>query len=708
MGQRKLKMANSNITDWKEVPVDDWQEVPVEPSVSTGEAVRRGFAKGGTLGWSDELGAGVQALLEKVSGLTAENEALKAQGFKGDIGPTSLGEAYTQSLGEERAAEKAAEAAHPTAYASGQIIGGLAMPFPLVGGAKLAGEGVKGALKLGALTGAASGLGESEAETLGGKLKDMATGAAIGTSAGALVPAIGGIAKGVKAGAKFLAEETPIQQVIESFKRGTKGQALVGKSAVNKAAEEFYGKAKEVSETLDASLDSAGKAINSAIAKGNVEGKQYDIKSLIDTAKKEAQNLPEYSTADENAKKETLKIIENILEGKEITSKAKRIIPGKEVVQEKTIPAKAGSFDKLNKEADRLTEQSKLSGENATYNVIETTGSDGKKYHSLVKRTREVSSEQPEKLVPVKGEEGISEFKLQKGQSEPLMAPGQPEDTFGEGIKEGIKVKTVPAEEPSLEKIIRSVKSTEPKVVEDVITGRLPQSPVKTLEELTTLRRQLQPNTLVGEKSLATPESAGIITKLVKGIKEQLPQEVEQASGEYSKLKQLQDLFKQKDIYTTGDEITASEKLTRMLSKFGSESPSDAIKQLSLKEMSDLAKNQPKLYQQLTKEVPESAQKLALTQEITKGMKGQTGAFRGSLALASAGANLAGRGLNEATPDVVKNLATKGMQIWGDKGRPLAEKLMEMANKDQKARNALVFSLQQNPTYREMLRQLEE
>ena len=74
---------------------------PQLPEVSQGKAALLGASQGATMGFSDEIGAGVQSsadriqsLLNRYTGLvdkspTQVSEELAGQGFAGDIGPTS-------------------------------------------------------------------------------------------------------------------------------------------------------------------------------------------------------------------------------------------------------------------------------------------------------------------------------------------------------------------------------------------------------------------------------------------------------------------------------------------------------------------------------------------------------------------------------------------------------------------------------------------
>src|SRR3954470_8043725 len=126
----------------------------------TGESLLRGGAQGASLGYQDELAGVLEALVDKVAG--------KDQG-------KSFAELYRRHRDEARKANEAAKEAHPYAYGGADIAGSLAsgLALPL-------GEGLAGALKLGAGLGAASGLGTSQSDLTQGDVKgaagDIATG----------------------------------------------------------------------------------------------------------------------------------------------------------------------------------------------------------------------------------------------------------------------------------------------------------------------------------------------------------------------------------------------------------------------------------------------------------------------------------------------------------------------------------------------------
>jgi hypothetical protein len=145
---------------------DTIPHVEESPSEEVGklESFGRGGAQGATLGFADEIAGGGEAVLDILLG--------KAKG-KG------ISDLYTQHRDESRDAFKRAADANPLTSMAGNITGSvlpsLAMP---------AFSTVKGAAAVGALGGAATGLGTSEAEDLSGLAKDTTIGGGVGAVTG--------------------------------------------------------------------------------------------------------------------------------------------------------------------------------------------------------------------------------------------------------------------------------------------------------------------------------------------------------------------------------------------------------------------------------------------------------------------------------------------------------------------------------------------
>lgn len=192
---------------WKDAPlVDDapaqsgnWQSAPVveeapsPPKPSPAEAFGRGAVQGATLGFGDELGAAAQGFLQYQS-------QFLPQGFKERLGIENAAaggsplDVYRQARTENRQLDQRAQQAEPEYYLGGSIAGGL--PVAAVT------PGYAGA----ALTGAAAGLGSSEADLTRGEVGEAALDTALGAGAGLAGEAVGrGVGKVVAATGRALA-----------------------------------------------------------------------------------------------------------------------------------------------------------------------------------------------------------------------------------------------------------------------------------------------------------------------------------------------------------------------------------------------------------------------------------------------------------------------------------------------------------------------
>jgi hypothetical protein len=216
----------------KEDNADPFAEFVVKEEPSKTESVIRGGLQGATLGYSDEIVAGL------AGGLPA---LLKGENVK---------EAYSKRLEQDRAENKAAEKANPKSYLAGEIGGGVASSFvPGLGVAK----GAAGVAKLAGL-GAAAGAGYSEAKDVGGLVKDAAVG---GLAAGAAAKGLGA-AKGFVDRAPTQARNILTEHGISPGALGSKGTGNLNLKSLD--MDDFF---------VDAMKKSQDKKINSALLEGS-------------------------------------------------------------------------------------------------------------------------------------------------------------------------------------------------------------------------------------------------------------------------------------------------------------------------------------------------------------------------------------------------------------------------------------------------------
>lgn len=167
---KKLRLQKLDEKFAQSQPMQQQQSSTINPpQVSKAESALRGGAQGLSFGFADEATARLESIMKGVE--------------------------YEKALKESRQAYRQAQEANPITYTGSEIAGGV-LPA-LIPGVGQAATGAKlGRLALmGAGTGALSGLGMSEGETVGEIAKDAAIGGALGGG----LPVLGrGIAKGVQ------------------------------------------------------------------------------------------------------------------------------------------------------------------------------------------------------------------------------------------------------------------------------------------------------------------------------------------------------------------------------------------------------------------------------------------------------------------------------------------------------------------------------
>lgn len=176
----------------------------VDPRTSLGAAAR-GAVQGGTLGFGEELGAGVvsagDAIARKLHPRAAapieghlDQESADAAASK--AAPT-ISDTYRGLRDSLRADNATAQREHPLEYGGAQLATGTLTPVP--GGAAMRGASLAKKIGVGTLQGAGigtvMGAGQSEAPSWGGVVADAGKGALLGAPTGALG---GGAAHGLE------------------------------------------------------------------------------------------------------------------------------------------------------------------------------------------------------------------------------------------------------------------------------------------------------------------------------------------------------------------------------------------------------------------------------------------------------------------------------------------------------------------------------
>ncbi len=169
-------------------------DIKWDTSPGMGEAAVRGALQGSTFGFSDEMAGlrGASGLPESVKAAVPFSGELVG-GVRKLIGSEGADQGYNEAVARERAANTAAQGAHPYAYGAGEIAGAVPAMAALPAGELAQGAGLGARMGQGALMGseygALSGAGQgTDAES---RIVGAGTGAASGAIGGAAAPVAG-------------------------------------------------------------------------------------------------------------------------------------------------------------------------------------------------------------------------------------------------------------------------------------------------------------------------------------------------------------------------------------------------------------------------------------------------------------------------------------------------------------------------------------
>lgn len=246
VGQDEWEVVTRQAKDgtvYKKVGQDEWSPLEEQKrDISKLESFARASGQGLSFGFSDELIAGTKSAYDDIKAIiTGENANKNGAIAKRDelgrvINSDELQGNYEEYRDEEREKNRKAQEANPNVYAAGEAAGGIATAFVPGLGALNAAKGAKLASVAGkaALGGGLTSAGLSEADNL----KDFSKDVAIGTGTGAVV---GGAMHG--AGKLFQSE-----QVKNFTKNVGKKLANLEKSVIKKSGKIFAGVPEETTE----------------------------------------------------------------------------------------------------------------------------------------------------------------------------------------------------------------------------------------------------------------------------------------------------------------------------------------------------------------------------------------------------------------------------------------------------------------------------
>lgn len=706
----------------------DMFSAPQEPP-SMAKSALLGAANSATFGFAPKITGAGQA------GLDILQDPDKLQQFM---------ELYKQHAGENQQAYKTAEETNPASYTAGEIGGAFLAPIPGAGLAKEASIGAKilSAAKTGAKVGGLTALGQSDVNAnLPETAKEVAKGAAGG---GVIGGALSGVTEGVTKGAKAFADRSSfIQDLLESYKRGKAGEELAGTIGKKQTEESINQTAEEIRKLIQGEIGRGSNIKKEAEKLAEEQGLNVNISGILKKYEDLAANAPERLPRQKKEKEELLSIIKNELYGPEVeksvvTPGTTEVIPGKTLMsgEEEAIDA--------------------LRTKQAAMGVKQELGEPQAVAEAKLKEKfagGELTSEQPS-TVPfrtpetAKSTSGLEALRTTGPEGELLaqvvknISPGEikvvTDPTTGKKVAAFMdeasgKVYTQPVSDQAAQTLVK-FKET-PEVVQKIME----RSGGKTelgATELKSLIKDISETSKLGEESFKTQEISGLATGLTKELKGAQRGEAFGPLGEQSArgdeimsagLKARDLLFPALSGLTDQEKVRMENKLSGTIKKLGQDTETAASARFIVDEaLEDLKKTNPDLVKQISDKMKDRATAYDLTKKIgaesaiqgrflatakgaalgTSNIVGNVVGKVGSTKIAQKSGEMASTMksfISGSTPETLKSVR-ESLSSTGKAPADLISKLQAAEEAETPyVRNALLYSIMQQPSYREML-----
>jgi len=645
----------------------------IEEPVSKTESALRGAVQGGLMGFADEATGVGQGLIDQILG-----------------SDSSFADAYQQHRDESRRAYDAAEEANPKTYFAGNLAGGLVsgLAIPIGGSANLAkaaatagGEALakttlaKAMLNAGGL-GAVGGLGASEADSAYGMAKDTALGGLIGSSVGA---AFHGTGKGLGALAKT--------DTGKQFARGVDGTITFGKEAFRKVGDEVRDFSGQVGEKVKQAIIDESKLKQEVIKAADASGEKYNSTNVVDEIIKSINEMPKsinkYQTAD---RARALESLENFKANQGVVKETKTFKP---VERLGSVDEELSALQKLQLEAEKEVASANAMGENISHEFIPSK--DGKYITKLTKS--ETAPTKVEQLMPIKENGKIVDYKLESGDSGPIINT------------KTHTVENIPGS-PGYSKI-----KIQPPEITKTTSGPY-QSNASDLDHLNKTINQLANDQNIGEAALKN--------QLLKGGGEIATFANKSIPGVEKTNKNLQNLIEAQRVFNAGDgldEYGNVMKLAPLFEAWEKNSSSGNNARYTLRKGLDALKEvHPGMADEIEKLGMDLAERSDLVGannvpislnrnlgEMARRVSGQASNAIG-LGVGAVKNSVPGKMLSKTidfAPDAINKLATH-LESTGEKR--FAPLLRNISNQTEPKRKALMFSLMQQPGFRELFK----
>ena len=603
---------------------------------------------------------------------------------------------YKAARDLERQQLQQAEEQHPYATFGGGLVGSLPLAIAS-GGLGLGGELAQGAgigakalqaAKIGAAGGALYGVGNGTAEDIPGMAKEALTGAATGGVLGGGVSALGSTAAKIPGliggSASWLGKETG---TTPQFKKGLEGVKTFGKQAL-----EDVGNERQVAaEALNQEISGQG---GMGVVSGKYEAAKQGtaLPEELDPLLKAAQALPDSDISIKEAKNKIIEAITGTQQEKTVpasaTFKTIKPVTGPSIAATQPVAATPSTEEAMLEQIEKLNTRAKLENSGLNSELVKTTSSSGQPMLSI-KTTPSIAAEGEELAGP--------KFSLPKFAEEgtPEM-PGTP--AIQGQVTTEVTPGTISGNVPSNEPIPGDRLLTLKKNVRDQLDSITNQN-----KEVQNLRQVL--NSTMEEKLPginAADEARYKIGTILKGIQRSGDNlnEVQENRPLVNLIKNVNDPTRKAEAQA---QITQITELLKDINPALAKKFNDTV--TSLGEKSQLVKEANQVSR------PSQIAMSSLGTLIGHAIGGPVGGAAGGIAginvaailPAKGAANLIGYTISK-TPQGLKNAAAKVAQV-SNAGAALGQKMAQLATKDDIARNAGMFALEQNPDFRKLLRQ---
>lgn len=700
-----------------------------KPEPTLGEQASAGLesvGRGASLGFTDEAAGVTGAIGETLArGLGGANILPPP----GDDSLSRLQNLYNEYRDSARRRGDQQKEAMPATTFAGEMAGGFALPGgSLTKGIQGMSKGLQ-ATRLAAasgLAGGASAAGMTEANPLEQPAEfmgDVAMGTAGGTVlGGAMLPVASALGSGGNKMSKVIKEVPAIAGALEQFRRGLKGEKLVGTEAAQNVGSEMaqfgvdafkklIGTSKDPGEVLR-----SGKLREEILKNAKAAGQEIPVEKvdeIINELQEKLLNIKDLSPSAQREAAQLQEIVASSKEGKEVQRLKKEALP----LKENPIEQKEHIL------RDKLVQEKGIDPEDISSEFVKTDDPNvvvGR----VMQKTKGIN--------PVDDMEQALSIRRSKMEAEGL----RPMD---------LEVKFEPTDDPniSIARIVQRTRDAEGaetgfKVIEqrkfdkrDLASGNkvLAQKDFQTSDlgpqykesmetvreggrdltdpsEVDTLRQGIGNFAKMGDKPAQSREVLGAASEATTKLSQALQEGVPEYASATTRFGAAKDAVKALGIDESRTPQEARDKIIGYLNQLYKEDATGIIAKERLKDFrKELATANPELELSMGPVFQELSRKYELVRETTK----PGFLLLGGMTPRGAGyalGNVTGRFLKavgELPPEGFQKMAGKVASKGTSAATGLAKVLEQAATKDLRGRNALMFSIMQNPAYRKML-----